>query len=189
VTGVYIHLPFISVYGYETPYLMGILRAIHYIIGTIFMFCVLLRIYWFIIGNNYASFRGMYNPFSKKDWKLYFDYIKYYIFLKKDVPHVLGHNPVAVSAYIVLFLLFIFQIISGFALWGLYHQTGVAVILFGWVFSLVDIQWVRFYHYIFMYLVAGFFINHIFSAVLFDFKTQSGEISAIFAGWKPLRRD
>jgi len=34
-----------------------------------------------------------------------------------------------------------------------------------------------------------FFINHIYSAVLFDFKTQSGEISAIFSGWKPLRED
>jgi len=40
-----------------------------------------------------------------------------------------------------------------------------------------------------MFLIGGFFINHIYSAVLFDFKTQSGEISAIFSGWKPLRED
>lgn len=188
-TGSYIHYPFINVTSIEQPYLMGVMRTIHYITGTIFMFFVLLRIYWFFIGNEYASWRGSYSPFNKKDIKLYIDYIKYYILLKKDVPHVLGHNPVAFSAYCVLYILFVLQIITGFALWGLYHQNGIAYQLFGWIFSIVNIQWARFYHYILIFLVGGFFINHIYSAVLFDFKTQSGEISAIFAGWKPLRED
>lgn len=186
-TGSYIHYPFINVMSIEQPYLMGIMRAIHYVTGTIFMFFVLLRIYWFLIGNEYSSWRGLYSPFSKKHLKMYIDYIKYYIFLKKDVPHTMGHNPVAVAAYFVLYILFVLQIITGYALWGLYHQNGLAFQLFGWIFSIVDLQWTRFYHYIVMFFIGGFFINHIYSAVLFDFKTQSGEISAIFAGWKPLR--
>ena len=188
-TGSYIHYPFINITSVEQPYLMGIMRAIHYITGTIFMFFVLLRFYWSIVGNRYASWRSIYSPFRSKDIKLFIDYVKYYIFLKKDVPPTIGHNPVAFTAYIVLYTLFILQIISGFALWGLYHQNGLAYQLFGWIFSIVNLQWVRFYHYIVMYLIAGFFINHIFSAVLFDFKTQSGEISAIFAGWKPQREE
>ena len=70
-TGSYIHYPFINVTSIEQPYLMGVMRTIHYITGTIFMFFVLLRIYLFFIGNEYASWRGSYSPFNKKDIKLY----------------------------------------------------------------------------------------------------------------------
>ncbi|MDY6821355.1 MAG: Ni/Fe-hydrogenase, b-type cytochrome subunit [Deferribacterota bacterium] len=188
-TGIYIHHPFINVAGIEQPYLMGWMRTIHYITGAIFMFFVLLRIYWFIISGRYGSLKSFVSSIDKKHFKIFLDYVKYYAFLKKDPPHVIGHNPLAIVAYFILYILFIFQIITGFALWGLYDQNGLSYELFGWVFSVVNIQWIRFYHFILMFFIAGFFINHIYSAVLFDFRTQSGEISAIFAGWKPLRNE
>jgi len=188
-TGLYIHYPFIEAMSFtNAPYIMGIVRYLHYLVGVIFAFSVILRLFWLFVGNKYASWTSFSNPFKKEDRDIFWRYFKYYVFLEKNPPHVLGHNPVALVAYIVLFNLFILQIFTGFALWGQADPNSTLYALTGWIFTFVSNQWVRFYHYIFMFLVAGFVINHLYSAVLFDFKSQSGEISSIFAGWKPERR-
>ena len=188
VTGAYIHYPFIQVTGgTTTPYVMGWFRFAHYLTGMIFILSILVRALWFFIGGAQSSFRGIPSIFKKNDRKTFFAYLKYYIFLRKNVPHTLGHNPVAVAAYIVLFTLFILQIITGLALWAQYNPNGLLYSMFGWVFGMVSNQSARFYHYILMYFIGGFVINHIYSAVIFDFKTRSGEISSIFSGWKPER--
>ncbi|MCX8084490.1 MAG: cytochrome b/b6 domain-containing protein, partial [Calditerrivibrio sp.] len=88
---------------------------------------------------------------------------------------------------IVLFNIFILQILTGFALWAQANPDSLLYTLTGWIFSIASNQWVRFFHYLVMFLIGGFVINHLYSAVLFDFKTQSGEISSIFSGWKPQR--
>lgn len=190
VTGFYIHYPFVTADEFiNAPYIMGTVRYIHYIVGIVFAMSIIIRFFWLFVGNKYASWRSFSNPFNKKDRDVFFKYLKYYSFLGKDAPHTIGHNPVALVAYIVLFNLMILQCFSGFALWAQAHPDGLMYSLTGWIFGILSNQWVRFYHYLFMFLVAGFFINHIYSAVLFDFKSQSGEISSIFSGWKPERRD
>jgi len=186
-TGLYIHYPFISASSRYGVYVMGTIRYIHYLVGMIFAFSVILRLFWLFVGNRYSSWRSFANPLKKEDRKIFFSYIKYYTFLEKDPPHTLGHNPVALLAYIVLFYLFILQIITGFALWAQADPNSTLYSLTSWVFSIASNQWVRFFHYLVMYLIAGFVINHLYSAVIFDFKTQSGEISSIFSGWKPER--
>jgi len=189
ITGVYIHYPFVTACSLSNaPYIMGIVRYAHYLVGVIFAFSVILRLFWLFMGNYYSSWKSFSNPFKKEDRKIFWGYFKYYIFLERNPPHVLGHNPVALVAYIVLFNLFILQIITGFALWSQADPNSTMYAITGWIFNFVSNQWVRFYHYIFMFLVAGFVINHIYSAVIFDFKSQSGEISSIFSGWKPERR-
>ncbi len=185
-TGYYIHDPFI-VAGRHS-YLMGEVRTVHYIIGVLFTVSVLGRLFWWLTGDYYATYKASPNPLNKKDRDTFFTFIKYYTFLGKDTPHILGHNPVAFVAYTVLFGLFFLQIFSGFALWGQANPNGVLYALTGGIFPLISNQWIRFYHYILMFLIAGFVINHIYSVVLFDFKSKSGEVSSIFSGWKPDRR-
>jgi Ni/Fe-hydrogenase 1 B-type cytochrome subunit len=111
------------------------------------------------------------------------------MFLGKKTPHVLGHNPVALMAYIVLFLLFIYQVISGLYLWGQADPNGTLFAVTSWLSSIMHVQWIRFFHYLVMFLIFGFVINHLYSAILMDFKTQSGEISSIFTGWKADKKD
>lgn len=190
LTGVYIHYPFIEATSFtHAPYIMGIVRYLHYLVGLIFAFSVVLRLFWLFVGNKYSSWQSFSNPFKKEDRDIFWKYFKYYIFLDDNPPHVLGHNPLALVAYIVLFNLYILQIFTGFALWGQSDPNSTLYALTGWIFPFVSNQWVRFYHYIFMFLVAAFVINHLYSAVLLDFKSKSGEISSIFSGWKPIRRD
>jgi len=190
-TGYYIHNPFISSPVSTSAYVMGMTRYIHYLTGIIFTISILIRILWFFVGNNYSNWRSLkcLNPFDKDALYVIISYIRYYTFTGKKTPHTLGHNPVALLAYLGVFVLFILQVFTGFALWGQADPNSLMYSLTGWIFPIISNQWIRFFHYIVMFLIGGFFINHIYSAVLFDLKTQSGEISSIFSGWKPKRRD
>lgn len=188
-TGYYIHNPFISAPQATQAFVMGNIRYIHYLTGVIFAVSLIIRLFWLFVGNRYSSWHSFLNPLNKEDRSTFFAYLRYYTFTGKKVPHTLGHNPVALLAYIVLFTLFILQVFSGLALWAQADPNSVLYATTGWIFPLLSNQWVRFFHYLVMFLIGGFVINHIYSAVLFDFKSQSGEISSIFAGWKPKRRD
>ncbi|PLX99140.1 MAG: Ni/Fe-hydrogenase, b-type cytochrome subunit [Desulfuromonas sp.] len=186
-TGWYIHDPFIT--STQHPYIMGNMRYVHYLTGVVFAVSFLARSYWLLNGEYYASWRMFPNPFDKKDRHTFWTFIRYYTFLSKDAPHILGHNPVAVVAYIGLYALFAFQILSGFALWSQADPGGSLYAATGWLFAIIGNQWVRWFHLLVMFLIGGFFINHLYSVVLFDFKSKSGEVSSIFSGWKPDRRD
>ncbi|AEI14333.1 Ni/Fe-hydrogenase, b-type cytochrome subunit [Flexistipes sinusarabici DSM 4947] len=188
-TGYYIHNPFLSAPPSTTTFIMGNVRYIHYLTGVIFAMSLLIRLFWLFVGNYYSSFNSFLNPLNKNDRSTFWAYIRYYTFLGRKVPHTLGHNPLALLAYIVLFTLFILQVFAGFALWAQADPNSFMYSVTGWIFPLISNQWIRFFHYLVMFLIGGFFINHIYSAVLFDFKTQSGEISSIFSGWKPKRND
>ncbi|HCW92216.1 Ni/Fe-hydrogenase, b-type cytochrome subunit [Flexistipes sinusarabici] len=190
-TGYYIHNPFISSPTSTSAYVMGTVRYIHYLTGIIFAISVLLRIFWLLVGNRYSSWKCIksLNLFNRNARYVLISYIRYYTFTGKKTPHTLGHNPVALIAYIIIFVLFVLQVFTGFALWAQVNPSGLMYSLTGWIFPLISNQWIRFFHYLVMFLIGGFVINHIYSAVLFDFKTQSGEISSIFSGWKPKRTD
>ncbi len=190
VTGYYIHNPFIHAQDIvNTPYVMGTIRYIHYLTGIVFAVSVLVRIWWMIVGNQYANLMYFFKIFTKDGMSKFIAYLKYYMFLGKKTPHILGHNPVALMAYIVVFLLFIYQIISGFAMWGLSDPNGQVFAATSWMRSIMHIQWIRFFHYLTMFLIFGFVINHLYSAILMDFKTQGGEISSMFTGWKAHKTD
>ncbi|MBW6510276.1 MAG: Ni/Fe-hydrogenase, b-type cytochrome subunit [Desulfuromonadales bacterium] len=186
-TGYFIHDPFMS--SAQHPYIMGHMRHIHYVTGVVFSVSILARLYWFLGDSYFASWRAIPNPFDKNNRKTFWAYIRFYTFLGKETPHLLGHNPVAFCAYTLLFLLFFLQILTGFALWAQADPYSSLYAVTGWIFGLVSNQWVRWFHFMVMFLIAGFVINHIYSIVLFDFKSKSGEISSIFSGWKPDRRD
>ena len=183
VTGLYIHDP-VSTTAAGNPYLMGKMRFVHYLTGMIFASFILVRWWWAIVGNKYCSFKSIYNPFKKKDRDLILQYAKYYAFLEKKPQHTLTHNPLAQYAYIGIYVFFIYQVFSGFALWGQNDPNGTMFALFGWMFAIFDAQWMRWIHHFVIYLTAVFLMAHIYAAILVDFRTHSGDLSSIFSGWK-----
>ena len=50
---------------------------------------------------------------------------RYYTFTGKQISYEVGHNPVAAMAYAGVFVLFLVQIFSGFALYAQYRPDGV----------------------------------------------------------------
>jgi Ni/Fe-hydrogenase 1 B-type cytochrome subunit len=183
VTGYYIGAPF-TVAGTGPHYLMGSVRFAHFLFGYILLISLLARVVWMFIGNHHASWRAFLPWLSSAGRHGFIKMLRYYTFTGKKISYEVGHNPVAATAYIGIFALFLVQVLSGFALYGQALPGGFWDSLVGWLLPLVGNQELRFVHHVVMWLLIGFIINHIYSAWLMDVKERNGTISGIFSGYK-----
>jgi Ni/Fe-hydrogenase 1 B-type cytochrome subunit len=189
VTGFYIASPFITTSGPATDqYLMGTVRFIHFVAAFVFTISVLFRVYWAFVGNTYANWRQIV-PTKRARRRGIRRMLGFYLFLRREAPAVVGHNPLAGSAYLVVFILFILQIITGFALYALPLEHGAFwATAFGWVIVVFGEQPVRLVHDIIMWLILAFVIHHVYTAILIDIQERSGLVSSIITGFKSLTR-
>jgi Ni/Fe-hydrogenase 1 B-type cytochrome subunit len=183
VTGLYIGSP-VTLAQSSTQYVMGWVRFIHLVTGYIFAVAVASRIYWMFAGNKYASWRAFVPSFFADGRRNMKETFLFYTFLKREAPHVTGHNALAGSAYLLVFILYIIMIFTGFALYSQYAPQSLIHNLFGWMFDLFSNQSIRLAHHFIMWLLIGFAIHHVYSAWLMDVKEKSGVISSIFGGYK-----
>lgn len=188
VTGYYIGDPFITVQSTD-QYVMGWMRAIHFAFAYAFALSVLVRLIWAIFGNEYARFKAFFPWASKEGWKHIVGTFCYYTFLKKEVPHAVGHNALAGMAYSGVFVLFIVQIVTGFALYGQFAPGSGWDNIFGSLLVTFGAQGMRLTHHVVMWLLIGFAIHHIYSGWLMDIKEKNGTIGSIFGGYKFVERE
>ncbi|UCF87159.1 MAG: Ni/Fe-hydrogenase, b-type cytochrome subunit [Nitrospiraceae bacterium] len=182
LTGFYIGRPFIHAYSSE-EYIMGWVRLIHFIAAYIFLMSMIIRIYWAFLGNKYASFKVWFPLTGRKIADLV-DTLKFYLFISKKPPHTVGHTPLAGFTYLFVFLLFIFQINLGFAMYSVNHTGAVWAILGGWVLNIMHLQTVRLFHHIIMYVILAFVIVHVYIGWYLDSKEKNGLMGSIFGGYK-----
>lgn len=183
ITGIYIADPF-SLASASAGFLMGWMRFIHFAAGYLFMISVISRFIWMFLGNHHASWKAFFPWLTPKGRENFVKMFRYYTFTGSKISHESGHNPVAATAYLGIYLLFIVQIISGFALYGQYAPGSFWDSALGWVFLLIDNQNLRLGHHLIMWLLIGFFINHIYSAWLMDVSQRNGTMSGIFSGFR-----
>lgn len=188
VTGYFIASPFVQTHGDATnQFLMGTVRFIHFVFAFIFTATVLFRIYWAFAGNHWASWR-QFIPTSRARLRALGRMLRYYTFFRPRPPEVIGHNPLAGVTYVGLYLLFLLQIVTGFALYALPLHGGFFPWAFGWINLTFGEQYVRLAHDLAMWLIIAFTIHHVYSAVLIDFEERSGLVSSIVTGYKTLTR-
>jgi Ni/Fe-hydrogenase 1 B-type cytochrome subunit len=168
----------------SSMYIMGWMRFLHFAFAYLFTISVLARIIWMFIGNHHASWRAFFPWLTAKGRQNFVKMFRYYTFTGKKITYEVGHNPVAATAYLGIFFLFVFQIVSGFAMYGQYAPGGFWDSLLGGVNILVGSQWLRLLHHGVMWLLAGFIINHIYSGWLMDVKMRNGTMSGIFSGYR-----
>jgi Ni/Fe-hydrogenase 1 B-type cytochrome subunit len=186
VTGLYIANPFIGTTGpASNQYLMGTMRFVHFLTAFVFTISVLFRIYWAFAGNKYARW-NQFIPVQAARLRGLGRMLKFYLFIKREPPATIGHNALAGLTYTVIYLLFLVQIITGFALYSIPFLGGFWPAAFGWVFLLFDIPTVRVIHDVVMWLFLAFVIHHVYSAILVDIEEGSGVLSSIFSGYKSL---
>ncbi len=182
VTGFYIGHPFYTASD-TAQYIMGWNRFIHFAFAYLFALSVLVRIVWMFLGNSHASWRAFFPWLTERGRKNFIKMLRYYTFTGKQISYEAGHNPVAAVAYMGIFLLFLFQIVSGFALYAQAAPGGFWDSLFGPLLAF-GAQWLRLTHHLVMWLLIGFIINHVYSAWLMDVKERNGTISGIFSGYR-----
>jgi Ni/Fe-hydrogenase 1 B-type cytochrome subunit len=183
VTGFFIGTP-VSFGSSASDFTMGWIRFVHFTAAYAFAVSVLSRIIWSLIGNKYAGWREFLPFLTVKGREKMNKMMRYYMFMDKQVPETIGHNPLATTAYLALFLLYILMILTGFSLYAQHAPGGIMHRSLGFMYAMFSSQGMRLAHHASMWLIFGFVINHIYSAWLFDIKEHGSEISSIFSGYK-----
>ena len=87
-------------------------------------------------------------------------------------------------AYMGVFSLVALEFITGLVLFSVVEGGPVLHFFVGWIPRLINIQWIRFVHFLVMFIFVGFLIHHVYSAVLVGSAEKNGEMESIFTGWK-----
>ena len=190
-TGFIIGNPIPITYANEAyqQYWFGTVRFIHFVAAFVFFFNFLVRIYWGFVGNRYARWRN-FIPLTRKQWREMLDVLKVDI-LQTDIKEriSIGHNALAGFIYFLSFLVFLFQALTGFALYSS-MSTSFLPKLFAWVVPLMGGDFaVRQWHHIFMWFFVVFVIIHVYLVFYHDYVEGRGTTSSMVGGWKFERED
>jgi len=185
LTGGYIADPFLVAPGGSV---MTTMRFIHLIAAFSLIASGLVRTIWLLVGNRFARWSA-FIPTSRFQATEIFRQAGFYAFLRKEIPKVLGHNQLAASAYILLFVLLILETLTGFVLYGVLGAEPAAT-MFGWVRELVGLQAIRLAHHLAMWGILAIALFHVYSCVLVDNIEKNGLLSSIIGGFKfPTREE
>jgi Ni/Fe-hydrogenase 1 B-type cytochrome subunit len=185
VTGVYIADPFLIPAGGSV---MGTVRLVHIVTAFLFLASGIVRTIMLLQGNRFARWTA-FIPTSRQQATELFRQAGFYAFLRKEIPKVLGHNQLAATAYLMLFVLLLVETVTGFALDGVLGSTPAAA-AFGWLWELLGTQTLRQIHHITMWAILAIALFHIYSCVLVDGIEKNGLLSSIFSGYKfPTREE
>ena len=104
---------------------------------------------------------------------------------EEDVTKIsIGHNSVATLSYLVMFVLAIVQIVTGFALYGDMASWWLPK-MFTWVIPLFGGDFiVRNIHHTAMWLFIFFAMVHVYLVFYHDWLEGRGEVSSMFGGYK-----
>jgi Ni/Fe-hydrogenase 1 B-type cytochrome subunit len=183
LTGFFIGTP-VSFGSSTSDFVMGWIRFVHFTAAYAFAISVLSRLFWSLIGNKYAGWREFLPFLTVAGREKMNKMLRYYMFVDKQVPETVGHNPLATTAYLALFVLYLLMIFTGFSLYAEHAPTGIMHKSLGFMYSLFSSQGMRLAHHFSMWMIFGFIINHIYSAWLMDIKEHGSEISSMFSGYK-----
>ncbi len=186
LTGAYIHWPFLVSPRTGEPFLMGWARLLHLVAGWALAASLIGRFYWGFVGNRYARWREFFPFLTREGRRRMARVLRYYLLLEPRLPPHAGHNAVAATAYAGLFLVLLFQVFSGFALYAQYNPGGLAYQLFGWLFDLATNRWIRLGHYFVVWVVCAFVIVHVYAMWMSDLASRDGTSGSMFSGYKYL---
>ena len=186
VTGFYMHRPFIVATS-SRAWVMGTMRFVHEIFGFILISVLLLRIYWFFAGNEWARWRA-WIPLTKAQWASIRSMLLYYSYQRSEPEPEIGHNSLATATYMVIVFLLALECLTGLVLFGVVSQSHFLHATIGWIPRIVDIQYIRLCHYFIMFCFMAFVIHHVYSAVLVSMEQKNGLMESIFSGWKFVHR-
>lgn len=185
VTGVYIGFPFLIVSGEAgQAFWTGWMRVIHSYAAIVFTLSVLSRIAWMFMGNRYSRWYN-FIPVRKEARHGLWRTLKYYLFALRLPPGYVGHNPLAGLTYALLFVAFLVQIATGFALYSASAHYGSPMRVFAFLGPVFGgLQAARFIHHLIMWMIWPFFVHHVYSAILMSQVEPTATVESIFSGHK-----
>jgi Ni/Fe-hydrogenase 1 B-type cytochrome subunit len=189
VTGLYIGRPFMTVSGPAgESFVMGWMKVIHLYSAWAFTAAVVARVIWMFTGNKYARW-DKFVALNRTRRRGIMPVVAFYSFLRDKPPVYVGHNPVAASAYSLVFGLYFLAIATGLVMRGASADVGSLMSWFGgWAPLFGGLQIARWIHHVVMWLLLGFAVHHVYSAWLMSIVDADGTIDSIFSGYKWVER-
>ena len=143
ITGFYIHRPFVDGGGF----LMSLTRGVHFFFAAVLIIAVIVRVISMFVGRD-RDWNAFIPTFY--DIMLLPKTIGYYLHINKEPETKKKYKPTQMLSYCVVFLMIVFQIISGLALnypdgafswftYGLFNneiQVRIAHFVVNWLFIL-----------------------------------------------------
>jgi len=189
LTGIYISRPFLESSGpAREQFITGYVKIIHSYTAIVFSLAVLSRVIWMFLGPRRSGWR-QFIPVSRARRRDLVGTFKFYIMLRPRPPRVVGHNPLAGATYVLVFFLYGLMVVTGFALYSVNAHTSYMGM---WQFLLPifhGAQGARWIHHVTMWLLIGFAVHHVFSALLMARVEKNGTLDSIFSGYKFLPKD
>ncbi len=186
LTGYFIGKPLPSTAGEASQnFLMGYIRFAHFAAGYVFTIGFLGRIYWAVVGNQYARHLIFPALFSAKLWSGAWFQFKYYLFLEKEQQRSVGANPLdQIGTFLLFTLPSIFLIVTGFALYGEGAGKGSwQDTLFGWVIPLFGgSQAVHNWHRLAMWAMVAYVMLHLYLVIRQDVVSRQSYVSTMISG-------
>jgi len=191
VTGYLIAKPLGLFYSHEAyqQYVFGTVRFVHFVAAFVYFFNFLVRCYWGFVGNRYSRWTT-FIPFSRAHWAEVEEVLKVDI-LQTDVKGKIsvGHNALAGMIYFLSFLVFLFQALTGFALYSAMSSSFFPQ-LFSWILPLMNGDFaVRQWHHAMMWFFIVFAFIHVYLVFYHDYVEGRGTTSSMVGGWKFERED
>jgi len=190
VTGFEIGHPVLSAPGAAGQhFVMGTVRVVHFYAAIVFTLAVVSRMVWMFVGKGHARWRE-FVPVDPERRAGLWPMLAFYLFARRKPIPVVGHNPLAGASYVLVFGLYIVMIATGLGMYAIDAGAGSPV---AWAQGLLPIfggaAGARWVHHVTMWLLLGFFVHHLYSAVLTSVVERNGTLESIFTGTKWLPRD
>jgi Ni/Fe-hydrogenase b-type cytochrome subunit len=191
VTGLYIGKPyFVNSGDTSSHFLMGWMRFIHFVAAGVLVMTALVRVYWLFAGNQYERLSALF-PVSRRDRRNLFKQAWSYLRIRpEEAPAYLGHNPLQQMSYTGLYVVSLFQVVSGFALYGQSNPGGIFFKAFNWIGPVFGgMPELRFLHHVFTWVFAIYLPIHIYFAIRSDVLEHNSAISSMISGGKIVPHD
>lgn len=191
VTGYLIGKPLAITYSSEAyqQYWFGTVRFLHFVTAFVFFFNFLVRIYWGFVGNEYARWTN-FIPAKPAQWAEMVKVLKLDILQAHGQRFItIGHNALAGVIYFLSFLAFLFQSLTGFALYSSMSHSWLPH-MFAWITPMMGGDFaVRQWHHVFMWFFILFMLIHVYLVFYHDYIEGRGTTSSMVGGWKFERDD
>ncbi|SRR5579883_1528190 len=184
ITGLFIARPALAPAGEAyRNFWMGRIREIHFIFAYALTASLIVRLYWFFTGNNYAR-SGFPLVWRKSWWKALFHQVVDYTHIERGQV-LLGHNSLAGLAYFGFFMLCAFEALTGFALYGQVNPGGFWDTTTGWVIPLLGGSFaVHMWHHLAAWGCVIFVIFHLYIVLYDSAWYRDGLIDGMTSGYK-----
>ncbi len=195
-TGIYIGNPFfIGSQGVEAALVhgqrltMGLIREVHFIAGYILLASFIFRM---LIAFMDKRDRLFIPKFWKSEfWSRLGETLQEYALMKDSSEGSLQiRNPLARTAYFLVYVAILFMIITGFGMYGISDPSGFWASIFGWVVWFLGGEFpTHMWHHWVAWLIILFAIIHVYLVIREDFTKKTGEVSSMFNGYKFFKKE